>query len=424
MLFSSADFRDRALPIAASQGVGVLCGIAGIALVSRLVPPPVLGAYGVYLTFTTLGMWLVHLGLTKFLNRQWASAPDRPALLQGVVREWIRKLGWLALAAAAAAGAMTQVGTSWFVTFPILFVSAAMLSILALAQAALQADRAHWADFAVSTVGSVARTFLPPLLFWISGKKEIWLSLGFLLHASIAAAAGGWILRRYWTSFRLDSWARIAVQPIYVGPLFTILAAASWMLYGLNRWVVAAFFGEQAAGLFTLGSNISALLPSVLGAMALQYFQPGLYSLVDTKTGNTRTLLLRRVDSIVAGLGLAGIGGILLLRWFAPVLVGTLIKETYSDALSWIIPSGCFGLTIATNQFFHVMLLAARRERACAIVDLTTAGALTFAAVGSAYVGREAYWWTLTATPLLTWVLTRTLAHAAFQPMQASPPTP
>lgn len=425
MLFSSADFKDRALPIAATQGVGILCGILGIAVVSRLVPPIVLGAYGVYLTFTTLGMWLVHLGLTKFLNRQWALAPDRPALLRGIVRQWARKLGWLALAAAVAAGWMTRVnGSSFIFTFPVLFVSAAMLSVLSLAQAAFQADRAHWADFWASAVGSLSRTFFPPLLFLLSGKSEAWLYLGFLSHACLAAAVSAWMLRRHWTLPRLTVAQLVVVQPIYLGPLFTLLAAASWMLYGLNRWVVAAFFGDYATGLFTLASNISALLPSVLGAMALQYFQPGLYSLFDSGPANVREALLRRVDLIVATLGIVGFGGILLLRWFSPLLVGTLIEETYRDALHWIIPSGCFGLAIATNQFFHVALLAARRERVCAIVDLTSAGALTLAAIVGAWAGENVYWWILTLSPLCTWVLTRTMAHAVWPAEPASASTP
>lgn len=420
MLLSSADFRHRALPIAASQGVGVLCGVAGVGLVSRLVPPVVLGEYGVYLTFTTLGMWLVHLGLTKFLNRTWAASLDRSSLLRGVGKEWTRKLGWLGLAAAAAAGAMAQInGTAWWVTFPLLFASAALLSVFALAQAALQADRAHWADFGVSAISSLARTFLPPLLFWLSGKNVLWLYLGFLFHAACAAAAGAWMLRRHWEAPRADAHPSPAVEPIYLGPLFTILAAASWMLFGLNRWIVASFFGEHTAGLFTLASNMGTLLPSVLGAMALQYFQPGLYSLADTGGPELRKALLRRVDEIIAALGIAGFAAVILLRLAAPLLVGNLIKETYSDALRWIVPSGCFGLAIATNQFFHVMLLAARRERACALVDLVSAGALTLAAVGGAWAGEEVYAWTLTATPLCTWVLTRTLAHAVFPPTPA-----
>ena len=76
-----APSRLRLIPIALAQAFGVGCGVAGVKVNSSLVPPEVLGVYGVFLTLAPIGMWVVHAGLLKFTVRHWASATSRPALL-------------------------------------------------------------------------------------------------------------------------------------------------------------------------------------------------------------------------------------------------------------------------------------------------------------------------------------------------------
>ena len=97
MKLPTAHFRDRLLPITLSQAVGFLCGLAGVKIATRLVSPADYGAYGVFLTFTPLGIWVVHAGLIKFTARHWAASPNRGALLREVLRASGRKLPWLAI---------------------------------------------------------------------------------------------------------------------------------------------------------------------------------------------------------------------------------------------------------------------------------------------------------------------------------------
>ncbi len=417
MFPSPTEFRSRILPIVGSQLVGVLCGLGGVAFISRIVPPEIYGGYSVFLSFTTLGMWLVHSGLVKAINRQWAAAPDRPALRRLVTKEWIRKWPWLALASAGGAWAVARAGgPSWLPGFGLLFLAAAALSILALAQAALQASRAHWSDFSAASTGSVTRSFLPPTLFWSSGAQILVLYAGFALHTVIAALTSWWLLARD-ARRQSDGSERAELRAVYLGPLFTVLALASWSLYGINRWIAAAQFGETTAGLFTLANNLASIVPTILGAMLVQYFQPILYALSEKpdRDDGYHSSLPRRSDALVLVLTVIGAAAILFLRGVAPWLVGNLVGEKYRDALPWIIPAGAFALTIATAQFYHVMLLAARRERACAVVDLSTAGLMIAAALIGSFLGAKFFGWALTATPLIPFLLTRTLARAALR---------
>jgi hypothetical protein len=100
----------------------------------------------------------------------------------------------------------------------------------------------------------------------------------------------------------------------------------------------------------------------------------------------------------------------------APYLVGPLIDQKYLLTLEWLVPAGCFGLAIVVGQFFHIMLLAGRRERACAPVDLSMAAILIAGSIITAEISRICFQTWLLTTPLLVLLLNRMLArHYYFQ---------
>jgi hypothetical protein len=422
MKLSAAAIRDRLLPITLTQAVGMGCGIIGVKVVSHLVPPATLGIYGVFLTFTTLGMWLIHAGVIRYAGRHWAGAEDRAALLRTLGHGWARKLPWLALAAAGVALAIShfEFGAATNVFFP-LFIAASLLSVCALIQTAQQAARAHWQDFFISSIGSVTRSFVPPLLFFFVGSIT-GLYTGFCLYAACCAAVGLLSMRAYWRP-KPDAQS-VPVPAVYDGPLFVTIALASWTLAGLNRWLTAWAFGDAEAGLFTLASNIAQIVPAVLGATFLQYTQPGFYALADSGDADLSHRLAKRVDLTAAILCITALAALGALRLVAPWLVGPLIDQRYALALVWILPAGCFALTTMTGYFYHVMLLAGRCEKACGRVDLVTAGILAASATIAASQGQAAFRWTLILSPALIWVLTRPMARAALFAKKAELPAP
>ncbi len=401
----SFDFRRHArlLPIVLGQAVGLLCGVAGVKVTSSLVSPADYGVYGIFLTFAPLGMWVVHAGLIQFVSRQWAEATDRGALLRAVLAAAWRKTPWLAVAAGVAAGLIA--GRGAWVVFPAVLLAALLLSGGAIAQTALQAARQHWRDFAVSATSSVTRSFVPPLLYAAVGGSVFALYGGYCVHALALALAGAWALRAYWRP------AAPSVEPLapaYEGPLFIVLAATWWMLAGLGRWLVAAFFGADAAGYFVLAGNLAVLVPSMLGTIALQYHQPEFFA---TASGGSLRHLATRIDRVALGHAGLSLGGLVALRLIAPTLIGPLINARYEAALPWLLPTGCFATATITSVFYHSMLLAARRERACLPTDLATAGVLAGGAIATAAIGMDWFARWLTLTPLVPWMLTRPLAR-------------
>ncbi len=413
---ASARSRLRLIPILLAQAFGIGCGVVGMKLNSTLMRPETLGVYGVFLTFAPIGAWVVHAGLLKFVVRHWAGAASRPRLLRSIALGWAQRLPWLAVAAFVAKMTLPQASLRDAVILGLaLFAAASLLAAVALAQAALQAEGAHWRDCLVSVAASTTRTFLPLLFYFASGGAMAALWLGFSGHALITAAVGGWMLRAAWSRPGQETTAAIPrLTEAYGGPLFIALAAATWVLAGINRWIVAAFFGATEAGYFTLAGGAAVVLVAALGAIFVQYFQPGIFALGDALAGADRVALARRVDGVAlafAGVGLAAVG---VLAFISPWLVGPLISEKYRAALPWIFPAGCFGVATITTVFYQALLLAGRRETACAPVELTTAAVLIAGCVASAAMGAGWFARWLVVTPLLPWLLTRLLARRYF----------
>jgi hypothetical protein len=422
---SSASSAHRLIPIVLAQVIGLACGIASVRLNSHLVPPAVLGVYGLFLTFTPLGMWLLYVGLLKYVNRQWAASSDRAGLRREILSVGVRRLPWLALLTGGAAAAMTALSPSArLLVWLALFFSAALLTLAALAQTALQAERAHWRDCLVGATGSLTRSFTPPLLYVATGGVSAALWFGFSVHALIAALAGAWALRASFTAPPVGPAVAPVPRQAYEGPLFTALAVANLTLLGLNRWLVTWFFGEKEAGYFTLAGGAVMIMTSMLTTVLIQYLQPGLFALGDGPAMD-RTALARRVDFMALFYTGAGLAGVTALAWIAPWLVGPLISPAYRDSLGWFFPAGCFGIAMSLGIYYHTLLIAGRRERACGPVDLTTAailavGCLVAAAAGLNWLAR----W-LMVTPLVPWLVARPMArHYLFKPAAVPGPAP
>jgi len=405
---------SRLLPIALSQVAGLLCGVAGIKISSRLIPPEVYGAYGIFLTFAPLGMWVTHAGLIKFVARHWAASPDREGLLREVRRSALKKLPLLAVLAFAAAWFVPEMsgggiaGRVWI--FACLFAGAALMMASQIAEIALQAAREHWRDFVVSATGSVTRTFTPLAAFAALGGVAGVLPLGFAVHTAVFALVAWLLINR---SGAKDAAGPKQLTPIYNGPLFAMLAVSAWILMSVDRWIVAGFFGTEAAGFFILAGNVAVKVTNILGGIFMQYWQPVFFAM-PAGSADERRALARRVDVVALGFAVCGLAGVAALHVIMPRLIGIFINANYTGSLAMIAPAGCFGVAMITGQFFHAMLLAAHKERSCATADLSGAALLVAGGVLAAALGGETWFlrWLL-VTPLAPWLVNRTLARRA-----------
>ena len=410
----ASDFsRSRWVPIVAAQAVGLLCGIIGLRINSHLLPPAMLGVYGVFLTFAPIGAWVVHAGVAKYLVRYWEGAPDRAMLARQAGEIWLRRLPWLVAGAVLGAASLQRLIPGQFTSIAgALLLATACLALLSLIHNALQAERAHWQDFWISGWGSISRTVLPPVWFAASGGLVATLWWGFGLHALTTALLGGLIMRRYWRP--TDPATKAPPLPaVYQGPLFIVLSLMTWILTGINRWIVAGGYGEIEAGYFTLASSMAVIAVTMISNAWVQYTRPGLFALGDTD-GIQRAQLPGHTDRIALVYTAGALVALGAISHLAPWLLGWLIDPRYEPAFRWLLPAGCFAIAVNTMHFFHLFLLAAKQERASARPELITASVLVGGGLVAAAVGVRTFMVWLTISPVVVWTLTRWLARRAF----------
>jgi len=405
---SSADIRNRLLPILLAQAIGLTCGIIGVRLASHWVPPEVYGHYGIFLSLTPVGMWVIFAGLNRFAARHWVESTDRGGLLREVLAAALRKLPWLVLAVAG----LTVVAApgSSFLFGGILLLVVVALAVAHFAQTTLQAGRHHWADCSITASGGVTRAFVPLLIYGFVNASFTALLGGFLLHALVVAALGAWWLRSSWKTPTTHRSPQLTAA--YAGPMFITLAIAGWVLGGMNRWVVAGFYGEATTGYFTLAGNIALILPSMLGSVILQYVQPVWYAAHDG-SAESRGILLRQVDRVALVYGFLALGLTLGLHFLMPRLIGSLVSTRYEQSAALVLPAGFFAAAVTTGYFYHTLLLAVRRERACTNSDLSGTACLVAGSLLSAMAGWEWFTRWLICAPIIPWVVNRTLVRRA-----------
>ncbi|MDX2188187.1 MAG: hypothetical protein SFV32_14745 [Opitutaceae bacterium] len=400
-----ASFRDRLLPIALSQAAGLACGIIGVRLTTKWVAPEAYGHYGVFFTLASLGMWVMHAGVIKGVNRLWAGSAAPRALLRESRRAMLGRRAIWFLVLTLGLVALTE-PERWPAYWPVLAAAAFALSAMSVYQGILQATRSHWADLTVTIAGSATRSLLPPLAYAWSNGSGWWMRLGFLAHALTAA-----LVSRLWVHHQLkdkppEPAATNQLSGAFLGRWFLVLSLAHWALNGINRWVAAAI-DPAFAGHFTLASNIAMIPTSMFGVIVLQFFQPGLYSLPHDTTTALRALM-RRVDLIAVGYTVVAAAGIAGVRWLAPLLVGTLIDEKYLPSIPLIAPAGAFILATLLTQIFQLLLLASRREAACGPVEVVCAATLITGCVVAAKVwGTQGFQTWLYLSPLVPWLVAR-----------------
>lgn len=406
MKISRADLRLRLAPILLAQALGLACGIAGVRLASHWVAPADYGRYGVFVSLAPLGLGVVFAGVLKFVGRRWAGAGDRAALLRGVLAAIRKKTPWLAAAVAVAAVVAAPDGPVVFGT--LLLVAALLLTLGQLAQIALQAERAHWPDFAIAGTAALTRSFLPPLAYAVWGASLVSLLAGFSLHAAVVATTGLALLRLRRTA--PAGTTEIAPGQEYEGSLFISLAVAGWIVAGFNRWAAAWFFGAEQAGYFTLAANIAVIPPSLLGGVVLQYFQPVWFA-TSPQYADARLRLARDVDRIAAGYTLAALALAVALHAVMPWLIGPLVSERYAPAAKFVLGAACFMTAVSIGQLYHTLLIAGDRPAACGPVDLSGAGCLLAGGLVSAACGPEWFVRWLCFSPAVPWLVNRPLAR-------------
>jgi O-antigen/teichoic acid export membrane protein len=382
---------------------------------SAVVPPALLGVYGVLLSTVQVGAVVSHQGAIKHVQRHWtpqvlaapyarklARATARPTLLMAVGLAGVLLLLRLLSGVPANAGLFL-----WMVAVNLLIVVAQV------ALAALQAEDRFWASFTTSAIASATRSFLPPLLVTLMGASLFLLNTGFLLHTAVVAGVALWFLRSAWQRPAQAGGTAADELPRMVRA-FAGVGACSWLAAAAPRWFAAMALAPEATGYFVLAGNLTLIVPATAGTIALTYSFPALFRAA--RAGADRRVLLRMTNRTLAVVMLATQLGLVAVRMAAPWLVGPVIDARYTEATGWLLATGGATLAATTTQFYHNLLLAQNRESDCLRLSLLSATfRLVAMGVGAASGGRM-FCFVLIALPwptvALEWWYTRRCLEA------------
>src|SRR6266513_2749285 len=152
------------IPIVFNQVAGLVFGLVGLKLISKLVPPAIYGAYSLYLTFTQLGLLLTHSGLVNHAARYW----QREEGQAGSYARYLCKMGWKnavplipVLLVVTVALSLFNRDAVWLCALPLLLVSNQSFALANVANGALNASDRHWAFFCLGIISSGTRALFP-----------------------------------------------------------------------------------------------------------------------------------------------------------------------------------------------------------------------------------------------------------------------
>src|SRR5687767_7738461 len=168
------------VPLAAVQVVGVICGLIGVRWSSSVIPPELLGVYGMLLSIVQLAPVVTHQGFIKHVQSHWTTMLPPRGYAAILLRAVALPTWWLFAGLIIVLLVLNRISNVPFSTGIIgWLVAVNLLAVVAIAaQSAFQAEARYWSAFLISAVGSVTRSFLPPLLAMMAGATLFWLTSG------------------------------------------------------------------------------------------------------------------------------------------------------------------------------------------------------------------------------------------------------
>ena len=362
-MFAESRF-DRLLPLIAVQVVGLVCGIVGVRWSSSIVPPEILGVYGLLVSTHTFAAFVTHQGLVQYTQRHWTPETAGRSYVGLLTRSMVRPTVWLGIGLAAVlaffiSGAGVAIVWTWWGWMLAVNLFALGAHVV---HAALQAEQRYWAHFAVSAVASVTRSFLPLLLVLVSNVTLAALGAGFFLHITLWLAAGALGMLRAWRR-RDTSTGQPMEPPERMLRAFLGVGLCGWIASNSPRWFAALALTPQTTGFFMLAANLSAVVPAAISLIGVGYTFPPLFAA--SRAGASRKQLFDMTNGHVAVALLSGQAALFILAWYGPRLVGVVVDAKYTTSMRWLLASGGGALATVSASFYCNLLLAQNRERAC-----------------------------------------------------------
>jgi hypothetical protein len=361
------------LPLAAAQAVGLACGLASVRISSAIVPPDVLGIYGLLVSGHLLGAFVTHQGFIQHAQKSWTKETSIRAFSSLVLKSIGTPtlglgIGLAALLILLKVGTGSALEWSWWIW---LFVVNLLTFGAHLTQAILQAQERYWGYFVMSAVSSITRSFLPVGFVYLTHATLIALGAGFLSHVALWLASGLCLLAHQWRRNVLLG-PETHDPPKGLLSTFAGVGICGWLAGNAPRWLAPFTLTPEITGYFMLAVNITTFVPAGISIIGFSYTFPPLFAA--KRRGVPTCELLKMTTLNVIAVLTVGQFGLIALAWCGPSLVGSLVSPRYAPAMDWLLAAGGGTLATISSGFFCNFLVAVNRETECFHLTLLSGG--------------------------------------------------
>jgi O-antigen/teichoic acid export membrane protein len=412
---STPTYCQRFVPVAGNQLAALALGVAGIKLMSHVALPEIYGGYILFLTLAQLGMMLTHAGVINHTSRYWQrEMPQWGSYARFLFRSSLEAAPVLALLCLAGALALSLGTFSWAWIFALLFAANLGQVWFSISNMALNAQGRLWTMCGLGVAANATRVLFPPLLAMGLGASLLTLGSGYLLHVLVVTGILLLIFRGAWgepgaPGALREKWRE---ELRAFGRPFVLLGAGGWLLQNADRWVIAFFFGKEAAGIFGMALSIAGIVPVMIAAGLLQVFFPEIFRQADAAVSREdwRRLAVR-TDRLTLVFLAGGVGSAALIWLVGPWFVGTLVSENYAATMPLLFVAGMSVISTQANQFHFLLLQGQHNSRAMVKVMLVVALVKTAGTLIAAAISWMALLIWLAASLIVVALLGRALIH-------------
>jgi len=351
--------------VASLQALSALGHLAGIRLLTEILPPSVFGEFGLWLGVVTLVAGALAAPTIQALMRFYPEyAQNREGWrVRNVARRQLVRLALWVLPLFAI-GTAVAIALGWAnLLIVLLLVALIALEIVRMqGTALLNAVRAHRAY----GMWSVAESWGRPLLAWLLASV-VGLSATLVLVGYLLASLATWLVMRQFvprdTEAQNDAEKSAELENRfwqYVLPLLP-LGLLGWISGMADRYLIGILLDPAAVGLYVAIYGLSSRPMLMFGGVVETTLRPVYqHALVTGEPGRARHVLGKWIAIVSTGSAAAIILAWLGNEWFARLLLGEPYRES-SYLMPWIV--GGYALCLQYHVISRVLYAHAATTR-------------------------------------------------------------